>query len=101
MADGNWQEVAISAGLFENLGSDDTDLRQSTAALENAFQNEAGGITRFWGLVPFTDIGAGRVYLSEFAGDLVAVTSAAKVFRIDENGAPTDCTGVVPGGGQR
>lgn len=95
----NWSEVDISQQIFENLP--EVDLSHSAAALENCFMNELSGHTRFPGLIPFSNVGAGRVYLSTWQNDLVSVTSAGKVHRLDMNGTPTDVTGVVPAGGQR
>ncbi len=98
MAD-NWTAIPIDAQIFENLP--EVDLRNSNATIENAWINEIGGHSRFPGLVRFAQLNAGRVFLDSWQDDLVAVTSAGKVYRIDMNGTPTDVTGVVPSGGNR
>jgi hypothetical protein len=94
-----WVELPIGKQLFTNLP--EVDLSENAAALENCWINEMGSHSRFPGLVPFAQLNAGRVYLSEWQDDLVAVTSAGKVYRLDQNAAATDVTGVVPSGGQR
>lgn len=85
--------------MFTNI--DEDALRTSSATLENAFFNEAGGHTRFWGHEQFCQLADGRVYLDEWKDDLVAVTSTGRVYRIDKQGNAADVTGVPPGGGSR
>ena len=96
-----WIDVPISGKLFENV--DETVLTNATAALENAFHNETGGISRFPGLTDFCDLpnDVGRVYLHEWRGDLMAATSQGNLFRIDQNATALNVTGVPIAGGKR
>lgn len=103
-----WREIPISGKLFQNV--DETVLTQTQAAIENAFQNEAGGHTRFPGIKPFVDIGAvcthsesvvGPVYLDEWRGDMMAATSLGRLYRVDNIGNIEDVTGVPISGDGR
>ena len=94
-----WQPIPISEKLFTNIS--EQALTKASAAIENAFINEAGGHTRFPGLVdrhtfPYSD----DVYLSSWREDLVAVV-AGQMYRIDQNLAATNVTGVPISGGRR
>lgn len=80
---GKFTEIPIKTELFKNL--DEAALTSSYAALEGAFINEAGGITRFPGLTTFADFGnASPVYLGKMNNDMIAVTGDGKVRRIDK-----------------
>jgi hypothetical protein len=80
-------------------------LSRSSAAIENAFINEAGGLTGFWGLRRFVTLpSGGRVYLDDWKdsdGDLIAVTGQGRVFRVDKQANATDVTNVPLSGGRR
>lgn len=90
MAD-NWQPIPLDAELFRNL--DESVLRKSPARLENLFITEAKGQGRVPGLRRQQLMGAGMswdalpggglVYLNDWRGNLVAVTSHGRVFRVD------------------
>src|SRR5579859_6587584 len=99
----DWIPLDLSKGLFKNL-DDDATIGFSTA-MENAFVNELGGISRFPGLQLFADFSAtdnSRVHgLRDFEGDLIAATQRGSVFRIAKNGAITPVTGVPVSGGGR
>lgn len=97
----SWKPVSLNKGLFANLDPDATVGHQ--CALENAFVNELGQITRFPGLLPFCNVGgaADRIYLNDFGGDLIAGTDKGRVFRIDQSANVTDVTGVPVSGGRR
>jgi hypothetical protein len=88
MADRPFKPIPIDGKLFLNV--DETGLEQATAALENAFQNEAGGFSRFPGLVEFADLAGdvgddGRCYGVEYNGDMIVATSRGNLYRIDKN----------------
>jgi hypothetical protein len=94
-----WMEVPIGAPVLTNV--DETALDRQSAALENGYVNDVGGHTRFPGSVEFADISDGLVYLREFRGDLMAVTSLGRVWRIDRNGNSKDVTSAAVTGGRR
>jgi len=95
-----WLPVPLGAKLFQNVH--ETALTKATAALENGFQNEAEGITRFPGLSTFvTPSGGGKMYIDSWRGDMVAASSNGDFYRIDKNGNVDNITGVKIDGGQR
>ena len=90
---GRWENVPIGEKLFTNVG--ETVLRKSNAAVENAFYNEASGITRFPGMVQFAELAANSpTYLHEWEGDLIAVSNS-RIYKITKDGTATDVT-VIP-----
>lgn len=94
-----WESIPISEKLFTNVA--ETSLTKASAALENAFINEAGGFTRFPGLEQVLMMTVpGRVYLSKWRNDLIAVVGG-KVFRINQAMIAQDVTGEAVGGGRR
>lgn len=94
-----WVEVPINSKLFQNVK--EAVLTRASAALENCFQNETGGHSRFPGLKDFTDLaGNAPVYLDEWKGDMVAVSSG-NVWRIDRLGNANNVTGTPVSGGRR
>ena len=95
-----WVDVPLDAKLFLNI--DEASLTRAQAALENAYHNEAGGLSRFPGLKSFATLSDnGRAYLTDFRGDLMAATSKGRVYRINEAATVTDVTGVpITGGGR-
>lgn len=97
----DWIALPLNQALFANLDQDAVVGHQT--AIENGFINELGGHTRFPGLETFCDLPGdnGRVYLYDFAGDLLAATSAGNVFRVAQNGAVTNVTGTPVAGGRR
>lgn len=97
----NWTDIPIDSGVYENV--DETVLSLSNAAIENAYVNEAKGHSRFPGLADFVDFDAdnGRVYLSEWKGDLIAATSLGNVYRINRLGQVDNVTKVPVSGGKR
>lgn len=96
-----WADVPFDRELFTN--ADAAVLSNSMVALENGYANEGGGQSRFPGLVPFKtlDPTAARFYLTEWRGDLVAVSSLGRTYRIDPGGTVLDVTGVPLRGGKR
>jgi len=94
----DWLDLPLNQPLFANLDQDAVVGHQT--AIENGFINELGGHTRFPGLETFCELDDdGRVYLSDFDGDLLAGTSQGKVYRVAQNAAVTNVTGTpVPGG---
>ena len=96
---GDWKPIPLSDKLFLNVK--ESVLTKGSAALENAYQNEAGGISRFHGLTSFSTLaGKAPVYLHEWHGDLIAV-SGSRTWRIDQNGVNYEATGVEVSGGHR
>lgn len=90
------RQIPISDKLFLNV--EQACLTNGSAALENAFQNEIGGITRFPGLEVFSTLaGSAPVYLWEWNGDLIAV-SGSRTWRVAKNGTATEATGVPVSG---
>jgi hypothetical protein len=86
--------------MYQN--SNESILSKAVADVENAFANQAGGFSRFPGVVPFVDLpSAERVYLSEWRDNLIAATDAGKVYRIGKGGGVEDVTGVPLSGGKR
>jgi len=80
-----WQPVPIQNKYFAN--AHETVLTNTQAAIENAFHNEAGGLTRFPGLTDFTTLAdSGKVYLSHWRDRLMATTADGRLWRIDEDG---------------
>lgn len=95
-----WSPLPLDQPLFRNV--DEDAVVGFMTGIENGFQNEFGGHTRFPGLVPFTEIpDKGRVFLNDWNGDLIAGTSNGQMFRIDRTGNVTDVTGVPISGGRR
>lgn len=97
---GPWRDIPLQTKLFQNIPEE--NLTRAQAALENVFQNEAGGFSRFPGLIdvaPLED--QGRAYLHDWRNDLMASTSAGQVYRIDRNGNVENVTGVPVSGGGR
>lgn len=91
--------IPITAKLF--LNAQESVLTNSSAALENAYQNDLGGISRFPGLSDFASLGgADNTYLHEWKGDLIAVSSS-RVWRIAKDGTATEVTGYPVSGGGR
>ena len=79
MAD-EWLDLPLSQPLFDQ-GNEDAVVGYTTA-LENAFHNKLGGVTRFPGLRRFAQIGASahRIYLSDFNDDLMATDDKGQVW---------------------
>jgi len=95
-----WRNVPIATKLFMNI--DEAALTRALASVENSYITEADSLSRFPGLKNFTDVADnGRVYLNDWRGDLTAVTSKGRFYRIDKAGTVEDMTGVpVMGGGR-
>src|SRR5574340_1138496 len=76
--------IDISSKLFLNVK--ESCLTSGSAALENAYQNEIGGISRFPGLSEFSTLfGTQPTYLHEWNGDLIAVSSS-RVWKVSPSG---------------
>lgn len=94
-----WETFPIDRALFTN--ADETIISKANAALENLYQNEADGQSRFPGRIPFSVLSGTKTYLSTFRGNLIAGTDEGKIFRIAQSGAAEDVTGVPVSGGRR
>jgi hypothetical protein len=100
LADSVWTPLPLDSKLF--LNADETLLSRANAKLENFYQNDAGGFSRFPGLKPWLQLSdKGRVYLFDWQNDLIAATSNGKMFRIDKSKNAEDVTGVPVSGGKR
>jgi hypothetical protein len=76
-------------------------LTRGSAALENAYVNELGEISRFPGLASFVTLsGTANVYLHEWQGDLIAVCGS-RTWRVSKSGVATEATGVQVSGNGR
>src|SRR5262245_14909384 len=92
--------LPLDSKLFLNVA--ESALKHAAAALENVVITEAKGLRRFPGLAPFATLGdRGRVYLTDWRGDLLASTSLGRLYRVDANGNVADVTGVPLSGGGR
>lgn len=93
-------EIPLHSKVLQNV--EETALRnENAAALENAYVNDAGGITRFPCLKEFCDIaGDARVMLEAYDNDLIAVSNG-RTFRIDESGDAVEVTSAYVTGGGR
>jgi hypothetical protein len=93
---GRWIPIALTEKLFLNAKA--AMLTRGSAALENAYQNELGGISRFPGLASFATLGGNAdTYLHEWKGDLIAVSSS-RVWRVKQDGTTVEVTGAPVSG---
>lgn len=96
----DWTVIRIDGKLFQNLP--EVALTRASAVMENVYMNEAGGHSRWPGLLRrFTIPDGGRCYLHEWRGDLMCGTSRGRLYRITKNGDVQDVTGVPISGGRR
>lgn len=95
-----WTPLPLDQPLFANV--DEDAVVGFSTAIENGYQNEFGGHSRFPGLVDFVDLpDNGRVILHDWNGDMIAATSKGQMYRIDRTGNVKDVTGVPISGGRR
>lgn len=95
-----WTPIPIDQQLFRNV--DEAAARNFATAMENAYLNDLGGVTRFPGFEEFARLDDnGRVYLYDWNNDLIAATSKGQVYRIDRAGRVENVTGVPLSGGRR
>lgn len=94
-----WRPLPIEKPYYAN--ADEDAVGQFQTAIENGYITDTGTHSRFPGLIERVDLGGvGRVYLHDFADDLVAVCNG-HVHRIDRSYTATDVTGVPVEGGRR
>lgn len=95
-----WKSIPIGDNpLLTNV--QEIILGKGSAALENCFSNEAGGLTQFPGMESVATLnGSGPTYLHEWRGDLIAVTSG-QMWRINQAGDAENVTKVPVSGGGR
>jgi hypothetical protein len=68
-----WEQIPLSSKIVQNV--DEASLRGETAALENCYVNDVGGLSRFPRLSSFLDVpGSDDVFVYEYRGDLIANT---------------------------
>ena len=95
-----WIEVPIFSLVYQNVA--ETALRNGNARLENAFITEAKTHSRFPGLKTWKTMPSpGKVYLTEWRGDLIAVTSFGLVYRVGSDKTANNVTLVPVSGGKR
>jgi len=95
-----WTKIPLDTKLTNN--TDETSIGVGLAELENGFVTEQGTHSRFPRLTLFTRLhDAGRVYLHDWRGDLVAATSNGRFYRLARDGTVHDRTKVVVQGGRR
>lgn len=94
-----WAKIDLTAQMMTNVG--EAMLTRSHAAVENAYQNDAGGFSRFPGLRMLVEIPGQMVYTTVYRGELFAVSSAGRFYRIGLDGSTEDMTGVPISGGAR
>lgn len=94
-----WLPIPLDTKLTKNV--DESSIGVGIAELENGYINEQGHHSRFPNLRGFVGLGVtdgGRVYLNEWRGDLVAVTSSGRFYLITRAGAVHERTGYfIPG----
>lgn len=96
---GQWAQVPWSEPLFQN--ADDALTSRSVLSAENVYANQAGGFTRFPGLVPFVSLPGARTFLRKYRNDLIATTDQGRVYRVSQAGNIEDVTRVPISGGRR
>lgn len=97
----DWTPLPLDKPLFANLDENAVGGGYLTA-IENGFQNELGGHTRFPGLEEVVDLGGDhRVFLHDFNDNLVAATQNGQVYTIDRSYTATNVTGLPVSGGRR
>lgn len=95
-----WVEMPIFSPVYENVA--ETALRNGNARLENAFITEAKTHSRFPGLKTWLRMPSpGKVYLFDWRGDLIAVTSFGLVYRIGSDKTANNVTLTPVSGGRR
>lgn len=96
-----WVPLPLNQPLYSNL--DEDAVIGYMVAVENGYQNELGGVTRFPGMEEFAlvDANAKRLYLHDFNNDLIAASDKGQVYRIDFNGTVTNVTDAPLSGGRR
>lgn len=99
-----WIALPLDKALYANLHADAVVGFQT--AIENGFQNELGGHTRFPGLIERVDIVGehgdnGRLYLHDLNGDLIAASSKGRIYRVDSGYNVEAISGAPVGGGRR
>lgn len=91
-----WIEIPIRAPILRNVI--ETSLRNQSAALENAYINDADGLSRFPHLNKIVTLpGNNRVYLDEWRDDLIAV-SGGRTYKVDKSNNFKDVTGASVSG---
>jgi len=100
MARNDWKKLDIDNEWYANV--DEVALEMGHAAMENCFLTDKKSVARFPGLVEYVNLpDNGRVYLSEWRGDMIAATSNGRFYRIDRYGNVEDRTKVPITGGRR
>ena len=81
--------------------ADEAILKKAVATIENAYENVAGGMSRFPGLSMFATTPGNKTYVTAYRNNLYAATDQGRLYRISQAGAVEDVTGVPISGGKR
>jgi len=97
---GEWVDIELNKKLFKNVDGD--SLTRAYGALENCFVTEANGISRFPGLVEFSDLKSdGDIHINRFGNNMIAVGTDGRSFIVDTLGTSTEIDGPQVLGGDR
>ena len=98
-----WYPIQLSGRMQQN--APESALRAGVVTVENLYVNDAGGLSRFPGLSPFSTLpgtGPSPVYLTAYGGDLLAVEGGGQAFRVNRlTGEATKIPGTTISGGRR
>jgi hypothetical protein len=92
-------DIDLHSKILQNC--EETALRAGTAALENAYINDGGGLSRFPCLKDFCPlVGNAPTIITSYDNDMIAVTGG-RTFRIDEDGTSQEITAAYVNGSGR
>lgn len=95
-----WADIELNKKLFKNI--DEDALTSTFAGLENAFVNEAGGISRFPGLKLFCDFQIkSDIHIGRYNNDMIAVSLDGRTYRVNTHGDFKEIEGARVLGGER
>ncbi len=94
-----WADLEFKEQMFQNI--DEAIVSRAMVLVENAYSNQAGGYSRFPGLVDFVTLPGQRTFVYGWREDLIAVTDLGQIYRISKAGAVQNLTGVPISGGRR
>lgn len=93
-------DIPLNVKLFKNL--DEDALTSTFSGLENCFVTEAGGISRFPGLVDFCGFGGeAEIHIGRYKNDMIAVGTDGRSYKIDSSGVYEEIQGSKVLGGDR
>lgn len=96
----DWVPIPLQEKLSLNV--DEVSVNTGISEIENGFVTEQNTHSRFPRLRLFATLNDnGRVYLSDWRGDLIAATSRGRFYRIGRTGPVEDRTNIIIPGDQR